>query len=866
VLLEFTSGKQRFRVARRTKWTGRSSVTDIRLEEWQGAKWVSLADRVGDAESWIEKIVGLDFNGFTKSVVLPQGQFDLFLKGKPDERRRILSELLLLDVYQRMMKRANEIASEHNKEADIRENMLKGEYARATPESLASLKDSLESLTPQREPLAHQLDLIRKALPEALQLLHSRTQLTNAESELSKVGPDQSKLEKQSTEMKERIEKAQKSIAAADRDIQRSPYNAELRDELVSRRHQAQLHQETSARLAELAKLRTAKSKDLAKLVNAVKTSEEARATLAKELKSIQNQLTTVKKELEASRKKYGTPADISSLIKTNQDRIKAEQKKVKLEAESKRLAQDQQKHEARQAEVKTELTAAEESLTRARLEMDRLRQMHAAEELQHTLKVGQPCPVCETEVKRVPKTRKHPSLDQAQRAIDAAEKLVKSLLAEDSDTKGQLRQLRPQLDRIRNDIDEHQSLIDEAAALIRGTLRKTPIETAADELEKLYKSAIDLEKEVDLTTTKLESAREREAAAKDSSGSLNSGRAKLEAEVSGIVEEEQRLATDNEKRKTELGKYSDLSLVESELKKQDEARLAREKLTRTRETEVEELSKVRNELNTVSVRLDNLRSRAEQLESSRKTLKTDIDQKRKGLRTAVPQLKLDQADADPSVQLEALRKAAQTKLDSLATEILRLEQQITLVESQIKRASEMRADLESHRRQGNIAREVGLLLRGDQFIAFIQQEAYRRLAADGSLHLNTLSSGRYSFGHEKDEFVVIDHWNADEARPVATLSGGESFLASLSLALALAEGLSGLSHRGRFVLESLFLDEGFGTLDPETLDVVLQGIETLSTGDRLVGIVSHIPELADRMPSRIIVRKAVGGSTIEWG
>ncbi len=89
--------------------------------------------------------------------------------------------------------------------------------------------------------------------------------------------------------------------------------------------------------------------------------------------------------------------------------------------------------------------------------------------------------------------------------------------------------------------------------------------------------------------------------------------------------------------------------------------------------------------------------------------------------------------------------------------------------------------------------------------------------------------------------------------------------MASLALALALAEGLSGLSHgRSRFALESLFLDEGFGSLDPETLDVAIQGIETLGSYDRLVGIVSHIPELAERMPGRIYVRKAVGGSSIE--
>jgi len=97
-------------------------------------------------------------------------------------------------------------------------------------------------------------------------------------------------------------------------------------------------------------------------------------------------------------------------------------------------------------------------------------------------------------------------------------------------------------------------------------------------------------------------------------------------------------------------------------------------------------------------------------------------------------------------------------------------------------------------------------------------------------------------------------------------MSGGESFPASLALALALAEGLSGLSHgRGRFALESLFLGEGFGTLDSERLDAVLQEVETLSTTNRLVGIISHISELADRMSNRIYVRKAVDGSTVEY-
>ncbi len=158
----------------------------------------------------------------------------------------------------------------------------------------------------------------------------------------------------------------------------------------------------------------------------------------------------------------------------------------------------------------------------------------------------------------------------------------------------------------------------------------------------------------------------------------------------------------------------------------------------------------------------------------------------------------------------------------------------------------------------------LGNSLQGNEFIDFIQKEAYSRLAVDGSIHLKTLSADRYSLGVDKDEFQVVDHWNADEPRAINTLSGGESFLASMALALALAEGLSGLSSgQTKFALESLFLDEGFGSLDPETLELVVAGIEGLSTSERLIGIVSHVGQIADRMPVRINVVKSIRGSTI---
>jgi exonuclease SbcC len=113
-------------------------------------------------------------------------------------------------------------------------------------------------------------------------------------------------------------------------------------------------------------------------------------------------------------------------------------------------------------------------------------------------------------------------------------------------------------------------------------------------------------------------------------------------------------------------------------------------------------------------------------------------------------------------------------------------------------------------------------------------------------------------------DFVVIDHINANEQRPVRTLSGGETFLASLSLALALGDDIASLAARGASRLDALFLDEGFGSLDQNTLETVASTIEELGARGRMVGIVTHVQELADRIPVQYQVSKVNGSSSVE--
>jgi exonuclease SbcC len=162
------------------------------------------------------------------------------------------------------------------------------------------------------------------------------------------------------------------------------------------------------------------------------------------------------------------------------------------------------------------------------------------------------------------------------------------------------------------------------------------------------------------------------------------------------------------------------------------------------------------------------------------------------------------------------------------------------------------------------VARALARHLSAKGFERWVLAEVLDGLVAGASVILHELSSGAYSLAVEDDgEFSVIDHRNADERRSAKTLSGGETFQASLALALALAEQLSSLAAAGAARIEATFIDEGFGTLDEETLETVASTIEALGGDDRLVGVVTHVPGLAERVPVRLEVAKGARTATV---
>lgn len=199
-----------------------------------------------------------------------------------------------------------------------------------------------------------------------------------------------------------------------------------------------------------------------------------------------------------------------------------------------------------------------------------------------------------------------------------------------------------------------------------------------------------------------------------------------------------------------------------------------------------------------------------------------------------------------------------------LAEHRVRAQSQLDAVRSDRKKAAKLDRQIAAQREDEQVAAKLGLLLRSDSFERWLCSEALDSLVTEASATLMELSGGQYQLDRDdRNELVVIDYEDAGARRPVHTLSGGETFQASLALALALSRQVVGLSA-GLRDLNSMFLDEGFGTLDEDSLETVAATLERLAANsDRMVGIVTHVAALADRVPVRFVVARSGAGSTL---
>jgi exonuclease SbcC len=471
------------------------------------------------------------------------------------------------------------------------------------------------------------------------------------------------------------------------------------------------------------------------------------------------------------------------------------------LAAELEQQEQDLAGAQTAEAAAAAGLNAAEDALAAARTALDLAGQAHAAVLLAGSLVAGEDCPVCLQPVTELPQHAEPPGLATLKDAIGTASKAHKRAAGEQTTAARAAAVALAAVTRTRKRLDDGAAFLDGAPPEAEVTASVAAIAEADTSFRQARKEA---------------EARRAELAA---------------------AEEGRRAMADAEK--------------------QAWARL------RAARDSVVPLGAPMLEDNHLVTAWTALTTWAGAQHTRRAQGQAELDARGAGLRMQVADgtARLTRLLAGHGVTgvTDPTRAAA-----AVATQTARAESELAAIRQTIKRAADLDGQIRAARDEERVAAMLGRLLQARKFEGWLCSEALDSLVAEASVTLMELSGGQYQLDRDdRNELVVIDYADAGARRPVHTLSGGETFQASLALALALSRQVVGLSG-GMRDLNSMFLDEGFGTLDSDTLETVAITLERLAAdSDRMVGIITHVPELAERVPVRFVVSRSGSGSAL---
>ncbi|MGJ0909150.1 AAA family ATPase [Clostridium botulinum] len=227
--------------------------------------------------------------------------------------------------------------------------------------------------------------------------------------------------------------------------------------------------------------------------------------------------------------------------------------------------------------------------------------------------------------------------------------------------------------------------------------------------------------------------------------------------------------------------------------------------------------------------------------------------------------LKGERIEEESWKDIRLKKENKEKELEDIIKNIVIEEKLISDMESNIKALKELLDEKEKVSHKKALLEDIDKLVQGNKFVEFVAMNQLEYIVFEASKRLKDITRGRYALELDcNGNFTMRDDFNGGGIRPTNTLSGGETFLTSLALALALS---SQIQLKGSSPLEFFFLDEGFGTLDSELLDTVMTSLENLRSDRLSVGIISHVEELKNRVPIKLIVDPAVpgeGGSKIK--
>ncbi len=768
----------------------------------------------------VSRLLNMQAQQFRQMVVLAQGEFAALLRMKPKERLEALRGLLGTKFFQDLQTviaeegtRSREILTQARNALDIiatKAEVFISDHNRTELEPYCEvLRDS--DISPDQRNAA--LISIEASLSSHALLLDQ--DLTAARAVLEPVDKEFTAIS-HVMEVVADIDKARASVTAAE--LALDPIDSGVNpDKAQTLAQSLSIDAGALQPLAEWESQSETRSEQR-KLLDTKVTDTAARAS------EWQIELAQLPRTLEELRKSLATLPTLSEKLRTHRERLlEINDQLALLDQLHEALGLDAQLASA-EKNAAAELSDISLSLEKARgsvtaLLNEQLEQRVAV--LAQALIDGQPCKVCGSPVHPEPAHTDAISAVVTEEEVQAAEKLVQQLTSLHD-------QAVIHADSARK---EHQ---DSAlvVAQLQGQIGASTAESLAEEKVKVANVVADLEAEVSRVT-------DSEALIVELEDELKNGAAHL----------------DN------LHKEHSDSIKELEFFDQQVADMTAKIVTA-----------VGNDSTATSQRAK-LLGRAEKL-SALSAAYTTLKERERSLPPEVIDIHELSSRREEITQLrQKLRENVNSLADSLAIAQSSAQSMETLTKSfhqQVKKNEKLEAE------HGPLIRLAGIVTaQSSQNVKKLPLESYalqlrfHHVLEAASHHLDKMSSGRLSFALDQESqsnaqsglgIDIVDSWTG-ESRPPTSLSGGETFYASLSLALGLADVVH--AETGGVSLETLFVDEGFGSLDQETLQVVLDQLENLKSGGRVIGVISHVSEMKDRFPECLIVQPQPDGTSV---
>ncbi|MFM7602372.1 MAG: AAA family ATPase [Pseudanabaena sp.] len=929
VEFRFEMRQAEYRVLRTWRNRGKTDEKKFLFDQLIDGEW----ERCDRAQK-VEEIIGMDFETFTRVIILPQGQFDEFLKGEAGKRREILRQLAGFQIFEQMRKEASDRTSRFKAEREGLDKVLEGMQA-PTQEEVEAQQLELENL----ETVIPELDLQAKQSQKLLEveerLFAQIQQYQQLSLKLEQLQQDASQIQVLENQLRnaqlansimgtwtvlqttrKRVEtaiadltstKKQLEISRLDLDQQQQAYE-QSRTEQVA----AQSQIETQERnLALVESLHTQQQQSESELRRAEQNLQERSQVLQKankavtqtesDLQAIRQSLQNLETALQSSQydptrleqlRQVAAPLTQWQILQENL--TKQQQKSTQFQTEIQNFAQQLEKVQQAIAKAESDFQTASNTLKEAEASNLQALQTGHANALRAELHDGDHCPVCnhlysleglpelpELELINTTALAKQKEVTERQLAkllqdqakieasLEASQQQFQSQAQEIEDLGSQLAKLQNQIDQVLqfawqavDILGDRQALEAQEAAYLKLIAEQKEMVIAAQNAENKLKTNQEnlllAQTEFDkssqeklLRESQLQEISQRLLEITDGKSyeslrqSILQAKQKLSDRLKAIESQYQKARETFAKREeaaTKAQENHDLAIAEQS---QQESHWQQE-LNAINFTELEFLAAqtARSQMDAWQQQIENYQRQEQDLTTRLQMFEESIAERTTD-EQAIAKLREESQQAAESLQLasenRASLKAWLEQAQQKRQESRELEERKLSLQAQEQTYHTLAQDLQSNRFQ-------------EYILDSLQQE----LANRASVLLQQLSEDRYILQIESGDYWVADNWNGGEKRRVRTLSGGETFAASLSMALALSEKLSmGIE------LGSLFLDEGFGTLDSETLESVTQILESLRQQDRLIGVITHIQSLAERLPTQIYVRKSINGSEL---